>query len=167
MATTTTTESGIPDLSDIIVKRWNDLDTTEVYAIARLRTEVFLREQRVDDVELDWRDPDSSTVHVFIRNGRDVVGYLRTLAVPPLRNVPGVPAVHRVLGRMVVDPEFRGWGLAGQLIARAVELHSDEPIVLHAQTYITGMYEEHGFEVYGEEYDEGGIPHLSMVRIPK
>src|SRR5690625_4965805 len=57
---TTTTESGIPDLSDIIVKRWNDLDTTEVYAIARLRTEVLLREQRVDDAELDWRDRSSA-----------------------------------------------------------------------------------------------------------
>jgi ElaA protein len=151
-------------LSDIIVKRWKDLDTTEVYAMARLRSEVFLREQRVDDVELDWRDLDSGTVHVFIRNGRDIVAYLRTLSAPPLRNVPGVGVVQRVLGRVVVEPEFRGRGLAGQLVGKAVELHSDEPVVLHAQTYITGMYEEHGFTSYGEEFDEGGISHVSMVR---
>lgn len=162
----TSTDHDTPDTPDIIVKRWNDLDTTEVYAIARLRTEVFLREQRVDDVELDWRDQDSGTVHMFIRDGRDVVGYLRTLSVPPLRNVPGVDSVHRVLGRMVVNPTHRGKGLAGKLIARAVELHAKEPIVLHAQTYITGMYEEHGFTEYGEVYDEGGIPHISMVRLP-
>ncbi|MGO1948695.1 MAG: GNAT family N-acetyltransferase [Mycobacteriaceae bacterium] len=151
-------------LTDITVKRWDDLDTTEVYAIARLRSEVFLREQRVDDVELDWRDLEASTVHVFIRDGRDVVAYLRTLSSPALRNVPGVDVVRRVLGRVAVDRNYRGRGLAGRLVGRAVELHSDEPIVLHAQTYITSMYEAHGFVTYGGEYYEGGIPHVSMVR---
>lgn len=151
-------------LSDITVKRWADLDTTEVYAIARLRSEVFLREQKVEDEELDWRDLDDGTLHIFISNGREVVSYLRTLAVPALWDVPGTAVVRRVLGRVATDPRFRGRGLSGQLVARAVELHSGEPIVLHAQTYITGLYAKHGFEVYGEEYGEGGIPHLSMVR---
>lgn len=151
-------------LSDIIVKRWHELDTTEVYAIARLRSEVFLREQKVEDEELDWRDLDESTLHIFIRSGREVVCYLRTLTVPPLWNVPGTAVVRSVLGRMATDPRYRGRGLAGKLIKKAVELHGTEPIVLHAQTYITGLYEAYGFEVYGDEYDEGGIPHLSMVR---
>lgn len=151
-------------LSDIIVKRWHELDTTEVYAIARLRSEVFLREQKVEDEELDWRDLDDSTVHVFIRNGREVVAYLRTLSVPPLWNVPGTAVVRTVLGRLVTDPRYRGRGLAGALIDRAVQLHGKEPIVLHAQTYITSLYEAHGFTTYGEEYEEGGIAHLSMVR---
>lgn len=158
---------------EITVKRWHELDTTEVYAVARLRSEVFLREQKVDDVELDWRDLDDGTVHMFIRSGhdgadgREVIAYLRTLAVPALRDVPGTGAVRRVLGRVVTDPNYRGEGLAGRLIGRAVELHGDEPIVLHAQTYITAMYEQHGFTAYGEQYDEGGIPHVSMVRVPQ
>ena len=151
-------------LSDIIVKRWDDLDTTEVYAIARLRSEVFLREQKVEDEELDWRDLDDGTLHLFIRSGREVVAYLRTLSVPALWNVPGADPVRRVLGRVATDPRYRGRGLAGALIGRAVELHAGEPIVLHAQTYITGLYGAHGFRAYGEEYDEGGIPHVSMVR---
>ncbi len=151
-------------LSDITVKHWGDLDTTEVYAIARLRSEVFLREQKVEDEELDWRDLDDGTLHVFIRSGREVVAYLRTLSVPALWNVPGTAVVRRVLGRVATDPRYRGRGLAGQLIERAVELHSGEPIVLHAQTYITGLYSAYGFETYGDEYDEGGIPHVSMVR---
>jgi ElaA protein len=39
-----------------------------------------------------------------------------------------------------------------------------EASLLHAQSYIAPLYAKFGFEAFGDEYQEAGIPHLSMYR---
>jgi ElaA protein len=41
------------------------------------------------------------------------------------------------------------------------------PAVLDAQTYARGFYERFGFEARGAEFDEDGIPHVTMHRSPR
>lgn len=53
------------------MKPWSELTPTEVYALSRLRTEVFLREQGCDDEELDWRDLEPATEHYLLTAEKD------------------------------------------------------------------------------------------------
>jgi ElaA protein len=145
----------------IVSKNWNDLTTGELYEILKLRTDVFFVEQKVDESELDRRDTEPATEHMWIagENG-DVAAYLRVLR----DDVAEYEDAVRVLGRVVVGPAYRGRGLAQLLLARVIELHGSESMLLHSQSYITGLYAGAGFAAVGEEFVEAGIPHRTMYR---
>jgi predicted GNAT family N-acyltransferase len=36
-------------------------------------------------------------------------------------------------------------------------------VELSAQSYLQKFYQDKGFQVFGDEYDEGGIAHQKMV----
>ncbi|WP_244231789.1 GNAT family N-acetyltransferase [Rathayibacter sp. VKM Ac-2804] len=147
-------------LNSVISKVWSELTTEEVYGIARLRTDVFLREQRVDDEELDGRDLEPATRHWWIADERGVAAYLRTLLDERAEHRDA----HRVIGRVVTRADRRGEGLADRLVRAVVERHGDEALLLHAQTYVAGLYARSGFETFGDEFEEAGIPHIGMHR---
>ncbi len=70
------------------------------------------------------------------------------------------------LERFAVVPEARGRGLARALIARALaDAHAagHRRFVLHAQTYVAGLYASFGFEPVGDVFDEAGIEHVKMT----
>ncbi|PJJ61965.1 GNAT family N-acetyltransferase [Compostimonas suwonensis] len=146
--------------NSVFRKSWSELTTDEVYEIARLRTNVFYREQHVDDDELDGRDRESHTVHVWIGDERGAAAYLRVLrdAVPEHRDA------RTVIGRVVVRADRRGEGLAQLLMDEVLRTMGESPMLLHAQEYITPLYAKFGFVPFGEVYEEAGIPHLSMYR---
>ncbi len=54
-------------------------------------------------------------------------------------------------------------------IDRAKEISHSDPkikeIYLEAQTYAVCFYERFGFESFGEEFLEDGIPHIRMRKI--
>ena len=68
------------------------------------------------------------------------------------------------LGRVVVRADRRGEGLAQVLLARVIEQHGHESMLLHSQEYIAPLYAKFGFGSFGERYIEAGIPHISMYR---
>ncbi|QHC68574.1 GNAT family N-acetyltransferase [Rathayibacter sp. VKM Ac-2759] len=144
----------------MISKAWSELSTEEVYGIARLRADVFLREQRVDDDELDGRDLEPSARHWWIADERGVASYLRTLH----DEEPEHAGAHRVIGRVVTRADRRGEGLAHRLVQAVVARYGDEAILLHSQAHVTGLYARSGFVAFGPEYDEAGIAHVSMLR---
>lgn len=144
----------------MISKAWSELSTEEVYAFARLRTEVFLREQRVDDLELDGRDLEPSARHWWIADERGAASYLRTLR----DDRPEHRDAHRVIGRVVTRADRRGEGLAHRLVQAVLERYGREAMLLHAQVHVAGLYSRSGFEAFGDEYQEAGISHISMYR---
>lgn len=137
-----------------------ELSTAELYAVLKLRTDVFFLEQHIDETELDWRDLEPETRHYMVFEGRDAVACLRVLVDP----VPEYADARVVIGRVVVREDRRGRGLADALLARAVEDAGDAAMLLHAQEYAMGLYARHGFVPFGEGYREAGIPHVSMYR---
>lgn len=145
-----------------VVKRWNELTLVDLYSFLKLRCDVFMWEQQADDEEMDGRDQEPGTIHVWIEDERGCAAYLRVLknAVPEHRDA------HRVIGRVAVRADRRGDGLARELMLRALKVIDEEggASMLHAQSYVVGLYGRFGYEVYGEEYDEAGIPHRSMYR---
>ena len=149
----------MPECS-IVQKSWSELTLEELYSFVKLRTDVFFVEQRIDEEELDNRDQEPTTEHLWIADATGTAAYLRVLV--------DAEAIHLdanlCLGRVVVRADRRGEGLAQVLVARVMEQHGHESMLLHSQEYIAPLYAKFGFESFGESYIEAGLPHISMYR---
>lgn len=69
------------------------------------------------------------------------------------------------LGRLAVDPDRRGEGIAATLLALADRVALEEganSISLHAQTYARRLYLDAGYEERGPKFVEEGIEHVAM-----
>jgi ElaA protein len=137
------------------VATFDQLDTATLYALLRLRAWVFVVEQGSPYEDLDGRDTEPDTRHVWLADGETPLAYLRIVTEDG-----GTARI----GRVCVAASARGAGLAKELMRSALELIGPRPCVLAAQTYLTGFYEEFGFARTGPEFVEDGIPHLPMVR---
>jgi ElaA protein len=136
-----------------------DLETATLYALLRLRVDVFVVEQRAAYPELDGRDLEPGTRHLWVTAGGDPthpLAYLRLLAEPD--------GTMRI-GRVVTAKEARGAGLAKRLVVAALEVDPSAPTVLDAQSHLVDFYGRLGFTPMGAEYvDDDGIPHVPMRR---
>ena len=144
-------------MSDLIARRarFAELDPAELYEILRLRVDVFVVEQDCPYPELDGRDTEPDTVHLWYQRDGRVAAYLRVLAEPD-----GLARI----GRVCTAADERGAGLAGGLLARALDQIGPGPVALAAQSHLTAFYARYGFRPDGAEYLEDGIPHTPMVR---
>ena len=138
--------------------RFTELDSGTLYAILRLRVEVFVVEQECAYPELDGRDAEPGALHLWVSDDDGVAAYLRMLDEPD-----GEVRI----GRVAVALRARGTGLAGRLMLEAVDRLLDRPCVLDAQTYLVDFYKRFGFETTGPEFIEDGIPHVPMRREPQ
>jgi ElaA protein len=138
-------------LTDLHWATFAELDTRTLYALLRLRVDVFVVEQGCCYPELDGRDAEAGTRHVWISEGDEPVAYLRLLDDGGANRI----------GRVVTGAGHRRVGLADRLVGEALR-HTTGPVVLNAQSYLAGWYERFGFEATGPEYDDDGIPHVPM-----
>jgi ElaA protein len=136
--------------------RFGELTGGEVYALCRLRVDVFVVEQRCPYPELDGRDVEPATEHLWFEAGGQPVALLRVLD----------DGAARAIGRVATATGWRGRGLAARLVEEAVTRYGDGPLVLGAQAHLEGWYERFGFSRDGEAYVEDGIPHVPMRREP-
>jgi len=139
---------------ELRVASFPDLDTTTLYALLRLRVDVFVVEQSCPYPELDGRDLEPGTRHLWLARDRDVVAYLRILDDGDAERI----------GRVAVSAADRGAGHAGRLLAEALAVVGNRPCVLDAQTYLVDFYERFGFAPDGPGYLDDGIPHVPMRR---
>ena len=139
-------------------KKFNELTPEELYAILRLRSEVFVVEQNC--VFLDMDDKDQVSHHLMGWQGKDLVAYARI--VPP-----GISYVEFSIGRIVSSPSVRKHGIGRVLVSKSIELayalHGKDVIRIGAQYYLRGFYESFGFQKAGEIYLEDGIEHVEML----
>jgi ElaA protein len=135
--------------------RFADLDTTTLYALLKLRVDVFVVEQASAYPELDGRDTEPDAVHVWFERDGAPTAYLRILT-----DRDGAARI----GRVVVARPARGDRLAGRLMTAALDLIGDRPCVLEAQSHLADFYARYGFVAAGPEYLEDGIPHVPMRR---
>ena len=133
----------------------DELDVRTLYALLRLRVDVFVVEQRCAYAELDGRDLDPGTVHFVLGPAADPLAYLRLL---------GEAGGERRIGRVCTAASARGRGLGRRLLAAALREAGDAPCVLDAQEYLTGLYGGFGFVPSGPGYDWDGVPHVPMRR---
>ncbi|EGG44121.1 MULTISPECIES: GNAT family N-acetyltransferase [Streptomyces] len=143
-------------------------DPADREACFAVRKEVFVLEQGVpEDIEYDAHD--AGAVHVLALRREDglPLGTGRLLYGPAAaaRN-GGEPSVGS-LGRLAVVEEARGLGVGAALV-RAIEEAARERgltgVDLHAQTHALGFYARLGYEAYGPEFPDAGMPHRAMRR---
>lgn len=146
---------------DWICKPHAQLSTQELYAILRLRAEVFVVEQQCVYLDVDGQDLLGDTCHLMAWLDQQLVAYLRLL--DPIQQGGDV-----VIGRVVTAPSVRGQGMGHEMMVQALG-HAEkkwpgQPIYLSAQAHLQGYYGRYGFKPVGEEYLEDGIPHIGMRR---
>lgn len=137
---------------------FSELDTTTLYRILKMRSDVFIAEQKESYPELDGRDLEPETVHLWYAQDNKPVAYLRIL-----EEADGSARI----GRVVVVAEMRGSGLGQALMTVALERIGNRRCVLHAQAHQTDFYARFGFTVVGTPRANSRIPHVSMVRLPE
>ncbi|WNV74071.1 GNAT family N-acetyltransferase [Geodermatophilus sp. DSM 44513] len=137
--------------------RFAELTGAEVYALCRLRVDVFVVEQQCPYPELDGRDLEPGTVHVWLED--DAGGVAAAIRVLD-------DGATRAIGRVVTAPAHRGRGLAAQLVEVGITLCEQAPVTLGAQAHLEGWYARFGFRRSGPGYVEDGIPHVPMRRDP-
>jgi ElaA protein len=144
---------------NIECRHFNDLSLQELYALLRLRSEVFVVEQNC--VFLDIDNKDQPCHHLLIWDNTHLVAAARL--VPP-----GVTYDEMSIGRVVSSPAYRGSGAGRILMAAAVEkcyrLFGKGSIKIGAQLYLEKFYGSFGFERTGDVYDEDGIDHIKMLK---
>ncbi len=153
----------IPDRTDtpagesLVVRdlRFDELDPAMLHDLLKLRVDVFVVEQDCAYPELDGRDPEPGTRHLWLDDpdGQPAAS-VRVLAEPD--------GTHRI-GRVVTRVDARDAGLAGVLLDH---VHATTPgrLVLDAQTYLVPWYASLGYEPTGHEFLEDGIAHVPMAR---
>jgi ElaA protein len=147
-----------PQQIGLRVASFADLNARTLHDLVRLRIDVFVVEQECAYPELDGRDIEPGTRHLWLEQDGTPVAYLRILADPG--------GVERI-GRVVVAKQARGDGHASRLMTEALTVVGHRPCVLEAQAHLAGFYGRYGFAVTGPEYVEDGIPHLPMRRHPE
>jgi ElaA protein len=130
-----------------------ELDLDTLYAILRLRAEVFVVEQNCAYLDLDGRDLEPDAIQVWIERPDGVVGALRILAESD---------GSRRIGRVAVAERARGERLGDDLMVEALRLAAGARVLLDAQTYLVPWYERLGFGRAGADFVEDGIPHTPM-----
>lgn len=134
------------------------LDAAQLYALLRLRQDIFVVEQTCAYPDLDGLD--QQAWHMRCLQHDAVLAYQRCL--PPGVAYPGSSS----LGRVVVAASARGTGMGRDLVERGIRFNRQRwpqaDIVIGAQAYLLKFYGSLGFVEEGEPYMEDGILHIHM-----
>lgn len=140
-------------------KVFDALSPHELYAIIRLRNEVFVVEQNC--VFQDADNKDQRCFHLAGYIDGDLVAYARL--VPPGLSYPYIS-----IGRVITSPAYRKQSIGQQLMRQAIayceQLFNKSAIKIGAQLYLKSFYESFGFVQTGDVYDEDGINHIEMIK---
>ncbi|WP_348532476.1 GNAT family N-acetyltransferase [Rhizobium sp. RU20A] len=135
-----------------------DFSAVDLYAMLKLRGDVFVVEQACAYADLDGKDIEA--LHLRLLSAGELLACARLFA-------PGASGGARI-GRVAVSPDHRGKKLGEALMRTAIaECERRFPgrvIEISAQSYLLGFYRALGFEPVSQEYLEDGIAHVDMVR---
>jgi ElaA protein len=139
------------------LKKFEELNVTELYAILQLRNEVFVVEQNCPYQDADNKDQKS--FHFMGWDGNVLVAYTRIIP-------QGISYTEASIGRVVTNPRYRGTGAGKQLmqlsIYHTLQLFNCTQIKIGAQLYLKKFYETLGFVQCSDTYLEDNIPHIEM-----
>lgn len=138
---------------------FNELASAELYAVLRLRSEVFVVEQACIFQDMDGADLEA--MHLLGTLEGALVAYARCFAA-------GVKFAEASIGRIATRDSVRGCGVGHALVEKAATClfrqWGPQAIRIGAQARLEAFYRQHGFEKAGPQYLEDGIPHIEMLR---
>ncbi len=137
--------------------RWA-ADAGDLSGALAVRVEVFCGEQGVPyDEERDPLDDEALHLVALAPGDERIIATLRLLHEPDAARI----------GRVAVLAQWRHRGVASRMLALAVKRAGEEGHArarLAAQIRAKALYEQAGFSVESEPFDEAGIPHVWMGR---
>ncbi|MBO0575017.1 GNAT family N-acetyltransferase [Clostridium botulinum] len=140
------------------IKKFNELSVEEIYEILKIRNEVFIVEQECPYEDCDGKD--KNAYHLFYMKEGKVISYLRILE-------KGLSYDEISIGRVLVNKDYRGKGLARKSILQAIYFIQnnlkENSIRISAQHYLMNFYKSLGFKSVSEVYLEDNIPHIEML----
>lgn len=146
-------------LSATVHRAWAaDLEPGTLYALLRLRVDVFVVEQKCAYAELDGRDLEPRARHYWLGGAGDpepVLGCVRLLKEPD--------GTYRI-GRLCTLASVRGRNLGRRLMNAVMAEVGDGECVADAQSHLVDFYTGFGFATDGDAYEWDGIEHVSMRR---
>lgn len=141
------------------IQKFEELAPSVLYAILRLRSEVFVVEQNC--VFQDMDNKDQYCLHLTGWANDELIAYTRL--VPP-----GVAYPLVSIGRVVSSPAARGTGVGRLLMEKSIEavytIYGKQPIKIGAQYYLLKFYSSLGFVQSSGIYLEDGIEHVEMIK---
>lgn len=140
--------------------RFVDLSPERLYALLRLRSAVFVVEQDCVYLDLDDRDHEADTEHLWIDDEHGLAATIRLLH-------DGDGRWH--LGRVCTRADARSAGVGAAIVRAGLSRLHDlgaRRIDISAQAHLQHWYEGFGFCRCGEGYLEDGIPHVPMTLAP-
>jgi len=139
---------------------FSELSTLQLYALLRLRSEVFVVEQTCIYQDMDNKDLNSGVQHLLMLDEMQLLGYARLLPANISYNTPSI-------GRILISPKDRNKGLGRQLIQeslqRAFALWPNEDVTIGAQSHLSVLYQSFGFREISAHYLEDDILHVDML----
>lgn len=149
----------VPDRPPTLTRSWApDLETGRLYAILKLRVEVFVVEQAYYYPELDGFDLLPRTRHFWLEREGDVIGTVRLLE----ENVNGAKEFR--LGHLCTRRSERGLGHTTRLLQAALADVGSAPCRIDSPSYLVEMYTRHGFVQDGEERVDNGVPLIPLLK---
>ena len=146
-----------------VTKTFAELTVNELYDLLKLRSEVFVVEQKC--IFLDIDNNDQKAFHTIGFIGEEVVATTRLFDKDIMYDG------YQSIGRVVGSPRHRGLGIGKALMQYSIQecerLFGKGPIKIGAQLYLKKFYGEQGFEQSGDVYLEDEIDHIPMIRVEK
>lgn len=144
------------------VKPFETLTPDQLYAILRLRSEVFVVEQNC--IFLDIDNKDQVCLHLMGWDGKNLAAYARLID-------KGIVYNEMSIGRVVTSPTYRGKGAGKELMNAAIkkcyDCFGEGPVKIGAQLYLKNFYASFGFVQTSDIYNEDGIQHIEMIKASK
>lgn len=138
---------------------FEQLSTTQLYQLLKLRVDVFVVEQTCPYPELDDKDHQRGVHHLLGYRDDQLVACARLLP-------PGISYPSASIGRVATKESERGSGLGHLLLQQALsscqQLWPEQSIEIGAQEHLAKFYEKHGFVQTSPMYLEDDIPHIDM-----
>lgn len=152
----TTDTTGCPSVTWFA---FSDLSVADLYAVLKLRQDIFILEQQSLYADIDGKD--DRALHCLVHgSGGVLLGAIRLFV-----DAAGKRAR---IGRVVIAEQARGTGLGRRLmqegIDRAEALAPGCGIDVSAQAHLEAFYSSLGFRAVSKTYIEDGIPHVDMAR---
>lgn len=117
-----------------------------------IRTQVFIVEQHIPEAE-EWDDYDAISQHFVIYDQDHPIATARLLQ-------------NHSVGRVAVVKAYRGQGIGRMIMLEIIAYAQQQArphLQLSSQIHAVSFYQQLGFIVQGDEYDECGIPHIEIT----
>ena len=138
------------------IKTFDQMTTSELYELLRIRSEVFVVEQ--DCVYQDVDNNDQTAIHIWLTKGGKVVAMCRICP-------EGTKLASTSIGRVITTERGKGYGMLIMKIAINTimeRIPAADHIEIEAQLTKQKFYERLGFVATSEPFMMEGLMHLEM-----